>query len=93
MGAAHFVATPVTDRFERERAARGIDFDAVGKARLIENMAKIDPHSLRERDSTFLMKRRKVILSKASKYLASKVIIYAFESTESIIITRVYPEP
>jgi len=57
----HFRATPASDRFDRERAARGIDFDAVGKARLIENMAKIDPHSLRERDSPFFMKRRKVI--------------------------------
>ena len=27
---------------------------------MIGNRAKIDPHSLRERDSTFLMKRRKV---------------------------------
>jgi hypothetical protein len=61
-GSAHFGATPASDRFDRERAARGIDFDAVGKARLIENMAKIDPHSLRERDSTLLLKRRKVII-------------------------------
>jgi hypothetical protein len=59
-GFAHFGATPASDRFDRERAARGIDFDAVGKARMIENRAKIDPHSLRERYSTFFMKRRKV---------------------------------
>jgi hypothetical protein len=59
-GFAHFGATPASDRFDRERAARGIDFDAVGKARMIENRAKIDPHSLRERHSTFFMKRRKV---------------------------------
>ena len=59
-GFAHFGATPASDRFDRERAARGIDFDAVGKARMIENRAKIDPHSLRERDSPLLMKRRKV---------------------------------
>jgi hypothetical protein len=59
-GSAHFGATPASDRFDRERAARGIDFDAVGKAKLIENRAKIDPHSLRERGSPFLMKRRKV---------------------------------
>ena len=51
---AHFGATPASDRFDRERAARGIDFDAVGKVRLIENRAKIDPHSLRERDSPLL---------------------------------------
>ena len=58
---AHFGATPASDRFDRERAARGIDFDAVGKARMIENRAKIDPHSLRERHPPFFMKRRKVI--------------------------------
>ena len=60
-GSADFGATPASDRFDRERADRGIDFDAVGKARMIENRAKIDPHSLRERDSPLLMKRRKVI--------------------------------
>jgi hypothetical protein len=61
-GFAHFGATPASDRFDRERTARGIDFDAVGKARLIENRANIDPHSLRERESTFFMKRRKVVI-------------------------------
>jgi hypothetical protein len=61
-GFAHFGATPASDRFDRERAARGIDFDAVGKARMIENRAKIDPHSLSERDSPLFMKRRKVVV-------------------------------
>ena len=59
-GFAHFGATSASDRFDRGSVARGIDFDAVGKARLIENRAKIDPHSLRERESAILMKWRKV---------------------------------
>ena len=41
-GFAHFGATPASDRFDRERAARGIDFDAVGKARLIEALDDSD---------------------------------------------------
>jgi hypothetical protein len=46
--------TPASDRFDRERGVRGIDFHAVGKARIIENRAKIDPHSVRERDCPLL---------------------------------------
>jgi hypothetical protein len=45
-GFAHFGATSASDRFDRRSVARGIDFDAVGKARLIENRAKIDRPSL-----------------------------------------------
>ena len=91
-GKRDFVATPASDRFDRERAARGIDFDAVGKARLIENMAKIDPHSLRERDSTLLMKRRKVAFYVVKNPLTTKFDRqldrwnYRFERTKNIML-------
>jgi len=55
-GFADFGARQANDRFDRERTDRGIDFDAVEKVKLIENRAKIDPHSLPECESTFFMK-------------------------------------
>ena len=42
---------------------------------MIENRAKIDPHSLRERHSTFFMKRRKV------GYISAHLVLRVFFAT------------